>query len=958
MITAIVLATTVISVFATPGGTGQRERKGVTGVDHGSAVNATDQGLLQLIYDLMSQRGDWPTFTAVDLRADRDLGVEDAQAALLAIPEGYISRPWQAHGFSDRDAVRLTLRGVTMCAGGRQDLDLSARFVAWVVKVESEASDDGETPLVAKSVDFAAYLELPLGSARPGPVESAAGAESDTETEQSAPAQDPDETPDFVRTRAALSRMRVLVDLLPHFWIGVNWQQEEPWLWELTIDRRRLRPYRRLQGPDALLEYAESVERERVAAQNVNSLRQGSVNIFHGPVTVQSALTEVETGVPTGTGDLDVLLPILRAEITEVSADLVRANRFDDAIFAAFRRVEHELQQRTQNAAIGNELIKAAFVERREPIRVTVREQDKDRLVELFSGAIGLFKGDRSHKDRPLLPCRSRYECMRLLAHASTLLDLLDRDIDRAPIVRGYEHRQGHTLTLWVDRASSQVEVWLDETTRLDKLSYRPGTLVVDVARVAPGEHRIHLADGHRQGAAHTVWLTSEPGLSSWYRVIEVNLPLYGDAEGEQRLDVSGVRLYCLEAGTASERILPTREVYTVGHYVSWHWSSTAAIGGAWVGDRDGGSLRKLWEVSTLFEGQPVAPAHPIRLMHISMEPSRLRLRIGAKTPLRVLAHLTDGTARWTEPLDDPKVETGDEKTVFYKGGAVIAKAPGATTLRCLHAGCSTEASVEIASHPRGTVTELLTGLPPVAGIASTAKGLVVSTRGTQLWRVGREGVYRLIAAVPRMPTVLLGTDTLAARADGELAVRITGIRELQVLHHHDEYATSHIVNPDCLGTPMAFVWDNEDLIVAMDSGTIHRVAMDSAATQLASFEGVPIAVACSADDLLVLCGPRPDAEPPQCVNLLWRIPHGQAEGVNLLAHQGLTELGGVAYVGDDIYVSDFRSGRVLRLPHDQTAEPVTVADGLVNPNQLTSDVDGTLYIADWGAGAIHQILP
>lgn len=141
MITAFVLATTVISVFATPGGTGQRERKGVTGVDHGSAVNATDQGLLQLIYDLMSQRGAWPTFTAVDLRADRDLGVEDAQAALLAIPEGYIAKPWQAHGFSDSDAVRLTLRGVTMCAGGRQDLDLLAQFVAWVVKVESKASD-------------------------------------------------------------------------------------------------------------------------------------------------------------------------------------------------------------------------------------------------------------------------------------------------------------------------------------------------------------------------------------------------------------------------------------------------------------------------------------------------------------------------------------------------------------------------------------------------------------------------------------------------------------------------------------------------------------------------------------------------------------------------------------------------------------------------------------------------
>jgi hypothetical protein len=436
--------------------------------------------------------------------------------------------------------------------------------------------------------------------------------------------------------------------------------------------------------------------------------------------------------------------------------------------------------------------------------------------------------------------------------------------------------------------------------------------------------------DGRRQGAAHTVWLTNDPGLSSWHRVIEVNLPLYSDADGEEQLAVTGVRLYSLEAGTASERILPTREVYTVGHYVSWDWSSSTGIGGAWIRDRDGGSLRKLWEFSTLFEGQPVAPAHPTRLMHISMEPGRLRLRSGTKTPLRVLAHLTDGTARWTEPLDDPKVETDDQKTVFFGGGAVIAKAPGATTLRCLHAGCSAEAVVEVAAHPRGTATELPTGLPPVAGIASTAEGLVVSTRGTDLWRVGRDGVYRKIAAVPRMPTVQLGTDTLSARADGELAVRIAGIREILVLHHDDNYSTSHIVNPDCPGTPMAF-GDNDDLIVAMDSGALHRVAMDGTATQLASLEGGPLAVARSADDLLVLCGPTPNAEPPHHVNMLWRIPHGQTDGTNMLASQALTELGGVTSAGNEIYVSDFRGGRVLRLPPDPTAAPVTVADALAS---------------------------
>jgi hypothetical protein len=207
------------------------------------------------------------------------------------------------------------------------------------------------------------------------------------------------------------------------------------------------------------------------------------------------------------------------------------------------------------------------------------------------------------------------------------------------------------------------------------------------------------------------------------------------------------------------------------------------------------------------------------------------------------------------------------------------------------------------------------------------------------------------------MPAVLFGTDTLTARADGELAVRISGIREILVLHRNDEYSTSHIVNPDCPGTPMAFIWDNEDLIVAMDSGIVYRVTMDGTATQLASLEAVPIAVGRLADAHLVLCGPRPDADPLHRFNSLWRIPHGQPSGLNLLANQRLTELSGVTNLGDDIYMSDFRGGRVLRLPHDQAAEPVTVADDLVNPSQLASDTDGTLYIADFGTGAIHQIL-
>ncbi|MFG2371252.1 TIGR02391 family protein [Streptomyces sp. NPDC048504] len=915
------------------------------GVNPASDLSEADQLLLQLVYDLMGQRGAWPTFTAVDLRADRDLGVEDAQAALVGVPPGYLSRPWQSFGFSDNDEVRLTLRGVATCDGGAEDLALLTQLVAWLVKIESEDASGGEEPLLAKSEDFAAYLELPLREALPDGTELEPAVESGG-TEQPEPATE------VVTARATMSRVRVLADLLPHFWGGAGWSQDEPWLWQYTVDRRRLRPYRHVRGVDALLEYAESHERAHTAV----AAWTDSSSAYESPFPVETG-----AATPAGGSDLDVLLTMLREEVTEASADLVRMNRFDDAIFAAFRRVEHELQQRTGNSSIGNDLIKLAFLERKDPIRITEREKDKDRLVELFGGAIGLFKGDRSHKDRPLLPCRSRHECLRLLAHASTLLDLLDRDIDLAPSVRGYEHRQGSTLTLWVDRAGSQVDVWLDEAIRLDKLSFQPGTLVVDVARVSHGEHRIHLVEGHRQGAAHTVWLTGDPGLSSWYRVIEVNVPLYGDAQGQHQLDIAGVRLACLEGGVASERVVPTREVYQVGHYVSWQWSNTASTAATWVRERVGGPLWQVWDASLLFAGQPVAPAHSQRLMRISMEPSHLRLRKGEKAPLRVLAHFTDGTATWTEPLDNPQVETSDEKIITFKGGAVFAKTPGSATLRCLYAGCSAEATVEIAAYPRGTATKLLTGLPPVAGIACTLKGLVVSTRGTDLWRAGLDGVYRLIAGVPQLFPQGRGTDTLVARDDGELAVRLLGSRMILVLHHGekdaDEYCSSHIVNPDCSGTPMAFVWDDEDLIVAMDSGAVHRVAMDGVATRIASVDGIPLAVARSKGALLVLCAPSLAAVPPDRWCSLWNIPRDKDHGTDLLAGQRVTGLNGLACLGEDIYVSDFDGGRVLRLKSENTGALMTISEGLVNPGQLAGDALGALYVAEFGGGAVSRVL-
>ncbi|GAB2688411.1 TIGR02391 family protein [Kitasatospora kifunensis] len=925
-----------------------------------AALSAEARDLLQAVYTLMGQRGAWPTFTAVDLLADHALGIEDAQAALAALPATYMFRPWRANGFFDTDEVRLTLRGVALCDSGPDDLALLEQFMSWIVILERDNTDGSEEPLLARSQDFAAHLGLSLGlptedeEEATGPAEagsSEASTGTETPTAESSPdSPEPEVPPQVDETRAKLTRLRVLSDLLPSFWTSASQDGDKPWLWQFAVDHRRVRPYRRMSGVHALLDYVDSEERTR---------RDAAAALIHNTPQLESSNQPGPAQALVLDGGLEILLTLLREEIADSCAKLVRADLFDEAIFAAFRRVEHEVQQRTGNPAISTGLIKAAFKDMKDPIRISDRDQDMDRMVELFAGAIGLFKGDRSHKDRPLLPCRSRRECLRLLAHASSLLDLLDRDIDRAPSIRGYQHRQGDILTLWVERAGDQVHAWLDETTQLTTHSFRPGTMEVDVTGIPVGEHRIHLVEGTRQGAAHTVWLTRDPGRSVWYRVVEVDVPLYADALGQQQLAIAGVRLAVLEAGVASERVLPTRKTYQVGHYVEWRSSGRAeSTGPAWVRDRFGGPLHTAWDSSALFDGQAIAPAHEERLMRISFEPEHFQLRSGDQVPLRVLGHYTDGTATWTLPLDDPKVETSDEKVaVFQRGGAVIAKPkPGTTKLRCLYAGCYAEASIDVAAHPRGTVTEFLTDLPPTSGVAWTPQGLVVSTRGRQLWRVeAKDNVYRLLTAVPQLSATDQGTDTLAAREDGELAVRLVGDRRILVLHHHDGYRSSEAISPEADGVPMAFAWDGNDLLVTMHTGVVCRVTVDGTAEAITTVPGCPVAAENTADALLVLCAPDPSTPPAEHRNALWRIPHDKADSpTDLLENHNLTGLNGIAMMGPMILLSDFNAGRILRLHDGRVRE---VATGLTNPGQLTVSPSGDIYVAEFGAGAIRRII-
>ncbi len=130
-----------------------------------------------------------------------------------------------------------------------------------------------------------------------------------------------------------------------------------------------------------------------------------------------------------------------------------------------------------------------------------------------------------------------------------------------------------------------------------------------------------------------------------------------------------------------------------------------------------------------------------------------------------------------------------------------------------------------------------------------------------------------MVTAVPPVSADDQGTDTIAARDDGELAVRLLGDRRILVLHHSDDYQSSEIVTPEAEGVPMACAWDGEVLLIAMHDGALYRVDLDGTATEITRVQGTPVGMATSADSVHVLCAPSPGPTTGNDYNRLWSIP-------------------------------------------------------------------------------------
>lgn len=130
--------------------------------------------------------------------------------------------------------------------------------------------------------------------------------------------------------------------------------------------------------------------------------------------------TDLQTWISERELPEDHLQPAIAAE----ALDVFRQGKFDTAVFIAFRTLEVRIREAAKlgNEAIGTKLAARAFHPEDGPLTdLSAEAGERQALMQLMSGAIGLFKNPTSHREVQL----SGTEAREMLVIASHLMRIV-----------------------------------------------------------------------------------------------------------------------------------------------------------------------------------------------------------------------------------------------------------------------------------------------------------------------------------------------------------------------------------------------------------------------------------------------------------------------------------------------------------------------------------------------------
>jgi sugar lactone lactonase YvrE len=649
---------------------------------------------------------------------------------------------------------------------------------------------------------------------------------------------------------------------------------------------------------------------------------------------------------------------LIHPSIRDATHAIVEAGSYDDAIFAAFRFVEGEIQERLTSTSIGEALLSEAFAG--DPPRINISPDARDRagIRQLFSGALSNIRNDRGHKKVPFLPCKTKENCLIHLAFASFLLYLLSKDSNTFPQIQGlrlFGSADQPRAELRGANFGSDAKV-LTEEQEFEPVKVTSSLLETLLPAGFSGTLRVRVQD-NVSGAVFCDTQLLEQSPPSIYEAVSVDVPLYEDEQCQRRRpNLVGILIRATESGREFIRISPTYPGrYKAGVYVTHGPFERSGVGETWYRNPATGEVCYAWTSSLIATPRVTGKKGRFRLGGLGIQPRRIDTQPGEARTLNVVGWTTDEVVRKEEDVTRHVAwHSRDTAIAFVDGGVLYAKSYGDTKVECERNGLVAAAEVSIANRSIGDRVTYFQGLRRLQQIRFDADdNLYVCNQGPSVFRIDKAGGILEVVRIGIPDTAASGIDCVAVDSARDLYVSDVATRRcLRFPWMGESYGQPSELATVVDGTKksIAIGPDGTVFVAVMaghGTGCVVRIDKDG---HEACFNTSDLAINLAVDDRARLF-----------------MTSRRERRVMVLDHEGRT-LASLPYDMPDspadilvdgesaIYLPFFHSGTLIRLKWDgPRVDRDVVAEGLGTPGGIAMDSEGSVYVSDFAGNSIHK---
>jgi sugar lactone lactonase YvrE len=650
----------------------------------------------------------------------------------------------------------------------------------------------------------------------------------------------------------------------------------------------------------------------------------------------------------------------IHSDIRTASQPIAEAGKFDDAIFAAFRYVEGEIQDRIGSTKVGQALIDEAF---EGPIpRIDISDDIRNRqgIKEIFSGALLTIRNDRGHKKSPSLPCNTLDACLLHLSFASFLLYLLSKDKNNFPQIQAvrtlgsYEQPRvelrGSNFGSSPRVLANNDEAWIVKTT--------PTIIEALLTSGFSGTIKITSEGNESNGIVYDARVLEQRN-ENVYEPIATEIPLYADAACTRLYSgVVGLLLLATEGGREFIRLIPTSTgQYKAGSYITHGPFSNETVGEAWYRDPNNGEIKYAWAGSTVATPEIVGPVGTPELVGISLLPNRIKVQDDERRPLQVTGVTRDGAVTKENDVTNAVTwRTLDSGVAYVKDAVVYGKRLGRTKVECELQSFVASADVWVEHSLAGDKAIYCQGFKRLQQVrVDQDDNLYFCNQSASVYRIARTGSLEEVARIPLAETSSYGIDCIAI--DGNRHLYVSDVEKrvcLRIPWKGHNYGSPTIVADSVNGTKKSIAVDSMgNVFVAVmgpgpHAGSIVHVKPDG---RERSFPTRDMAIYVALDRQGNILTP---SRRERAIHVYDR----EGELVDVIAH-GVEDAESDILVDQTgaIYMPFFHSGRLVKITQDSSGPSTElIAEGFQNPGGIAMDSQGHIYVSNFGGNSIEMI--